>query len=332
MKNFMFAVLFSMFPIFAFATCSVVAGTSATVNQAVLNSLSSILWGINPSDGLLHIVSLNSDCTIGGSGGGGGGGGAVTAAAGSYASGALVDGSIVTLGTQSDTAWSLSGNSTSNAALKKIALELQTVAVTGTFYQTTQPISAAALPLPSGAATAANQTSSLSNVGTSATIAQTIQGSATGVAVPVAGAFYQATQPISAFSLPLPTGAATAALQPALNGDGGAAAHVTNFPSSQPVTLTTNAGTVTQVSHTCATTNGQVQASGVASVFEIVQNSGATPIWLLFSSGTATTAPPSFEILAGQTVTFSNGPDNYLPTGSWFCIATTADVFSVMYK
>ncbi len=43
------------------------------------------------------------------------------------------------------------------------------------------------------------------------------------------------TQPVSAASLPLPTGAATAANQPNLNGDGGALAHVTNFPATQPV-------------------------------------------------------------------------------------------------
>jgi len=43
------------------------------------------------------------------------------------------------------------------------------------------------------------------------------------------------TQPVSASSLPLPTGAATSANQPAINGDGGALAHITNFPSTQPV-------------------------------------------------------------------------------------------------
>jgi hypothetical protein len=46
-------------------------------------------------------------------------------------------------------------------------------------------------------------------------------------------------------ALPLPTGAATAANQPALNGDGGALAHVTNFPATQVVsgTVTANVGT-----------------------------------------------------------------------------------------
>jgi len=44
------------------------------------------------------------------------------------------------------------------------------------------------------------------------------------------------TLAVSAAALPLPNGAATAANQPALNGDGGALAHITNFPATQPVT------------------------------------------------------------------------------------------------
>ncbi len=46
---------------------------------------------------------------------------------------------------------------------------------------------------------------------------------------------FPATQAVSAASLPLPSGAATAANQPALNADGGALAHVTNFPVTQAV-------------------------------------------------------------------------------------------------
>lgn len=57
-------------------------------------------------------------------------------------------------------------------------LTMPTVAVTGTFYQATQPVSIASMP-----------------------------------STPVTGTFYQATQPVSAASLPLPTGAATSAKQ-----------------------------------------------------------------------------------------------------------------------
>ncbi len=76
-----------------------------------------------------------------------------------------------------------------------------TVAVSGTFWQDTQPISAASLPLPTGAATAALQLPDGHNV--------TVDNAS----IAVTGTFWQATQPISAVSLPLPTGAATAALQ-----------------------------------------------------------------------------------------------------------------------
>lgn len=62
------------------------------------------------------------------------------------------------------------------------------------------------VPLPTGSATAANQTNVQSAPGTSATTAITVQGSATGTALPV-----------SAASLPLPTGAATSANQTTAN-------------------------------------------------------------------------------------------------------------------
>ena len=76
--------------------------------------------------------------------------------------------------------------------------------VSGTFWQTTQPISAASLPLPTGAATSANQTngSQLTGItagGNTATVsiagALKVDGSA--VTQPVSGTFWQATQPVS---------------------------------------------------------------------------------------------------------------------------------------
>lgn len=93
-----------------------------------------------------------------------------------------------------------------------------TIGVTGTFWQATQPVSAASLPLPSGAAIAANQqTDALTNTQLRAS-AVPVSGPLTdaqirATALPVSGAFYQATQPVSASSLPLPSGAATAANQ-----------------------------------------------------------------------------------------------------------------------
>jgi hypothetical protein len=88
-----------------------------------------------------------------------------------------------------------------------------TVAVTGTFWQATQPVSAASLPLPTGAATSANQS-------TANTSLDSIDTKIDALTTP------SDTQPISAASLPLPLGAATAAKQPALGTAGTASADV----------------------------------------------------------------------------------------------------------
>lgn len=130
-----------------------------------------------------------------------------------------------------------------------------TVAVSGTFWQSTQPVSVASLPLPTGAATETTLAAASAklpatlvggrldvNVGASATlpvsgtvgISGTVPVSGTffqatqpvsgAVAVSnfpasqsVTGTFFQATQPISAAALPLPTGAAAESTLAALS-------------------------------------------------------------------------------------------------------------------
>jgi hypothetical protein len=91
---------------------------------------------------------------------------------------------------------------------------------TGTFA-----ISAASLPLPSGAATSAKQPA-LGTAGTPSSDVLTVQGATSMTALkvdgsavtqPVSGTFWQATQPVSAASLPLPSGAATASNQTTAN-------------------------------------------------------------------------------------------------------------------
>lgn len=119
----------------------------------------------------------------------------------------IADGADVAKGTTSDPAWSGSGASTIVAALKaiyaKVAGTLTTVisgsvAVTGTFFQATQPVSAASLPLPALAATSALQTTINTTLGTP------MQQSGGSLSVtnfpatqPVSGAFWQAIQPVS---------------------------------------------------------------------------------------------------------------------------------------
>jgi hypothetical protein len=125
-------------------------------------------------------------------------------------------------GTTADAAYAGSGNTTLVGALKGIYAKLAgTVAVTGTFYQATQPVSAASLPLPTGAATETGNLATVASAqGTSATGVTQLSGGAgilgwlSGIysklsgTIAVSGTFYQATQPVSAASLPLPTGAA----------------------------------------------------------------------------------------------------------------------------
>lgn len=111
--------------------------------------------------------------------------------------------------------------------------------VAGTFWQATQPVSVAALPLPAGAATDAGLAAVVGALGTplqaggavavsnfpatqpvSGTFWQATQpvsftwagltdAQLRATAVPVSGTFWQATQPVSAAALPLPAGAAT---------------------------------------------------------------------------------------------------------------------------
>lgn len=95
------------------------------------------------------------------------------------------------------------------------------IPVTGTFFQATQPVSATSLPLPTGAATEATLATVLTTAAFQArinTLGQKTMANSTPVviasdqsALPVTGTFFQATQPISAVALPLPTGAATEA-------------------------------------------------------------------------------------------------------------------------
>jgi hypothetical protein len=91
------------------------------------------------------------------SGGSGGGGGAVT---------------------QGTIPWVISGNGTANGSNNPIFVQI-------TNFPATQAVSAAALPLPAGAATAANQNSTAPGV--SATNAQGVQGVTGGVPLPIQG-------------------------------------------------------------------------------------------------------------------------------------------------
>ena len=181
-----------------------------------------------------------------------------------------VDGSAVT----QPVSGTVSVSNTSFIATQATGTNLHTVVDSGSVsvsnFPATQAISATSLPLPTGAATSSNQTNVQSSPGTSASTALTIQGSASGVPIPISGSITASnpsvsatgaaapssatymganksgnivaplldasgllqvngsgvTQPVSATSLPLPTGASTSALQSSVQGSasGGTAA------------------------------------------------------------------------------------------------------------
>ncbi|HKT72604.1 MAG TPA: hypothetical protein VJQ47_06910 [Steroidobacteraceae bacterium] len=145
-----------------------------------------------------------------------------------------------------------------------------------------------------------------------------VDGSA--ITQPVSGTFWQATQPISAASLPLPSGAATAAKQPALGTAGAASTDVITVQGiasmtalkvdgsavTQPVsgTVTANAGTGTyniqanasvnlnQVGGSAITLGSKTSANSLPVV--IASDQGAVPAlqsgsWTVSISGTPTT-------------------------------------------
>jgi hypothetical protein len=142
---------------------------------------------------------------------------------------------------------------------------------------TIQPISAASLPLPAGAAQDGTDGAGI----TPPTGAVGIRGWLSGIynklstSIGVTGTFWQATQPVSATSLPLPSGAATAAKQAALGTAGAASADVYSVqgvPSGNPIpiagTVTANVGTGTMPISAASLPlpAGAATAAGVAAI------------------------------------------------------------------
>lgn len=172
----------------------------------------------------------------------------------------------------------------------------------------TQPVSAATLPLPAGASTSAKQPA-LGTAGTAATDVLTVQGITSMTALKVDGS--AVTQPVSASSLPLPTGASTAAKQPTLGTAGSASADVLSVQGvasmtalkvdgsgvTQPVsgTVTANAGTSLNTSALAldATLTGGTQLARISD--------GTNTASILKSDGTS--AGQNSQLVAGGHLT-----------------------------
>jgi hypothetical protein len=164
----------------AFPTITVTAGSGTTINtlpnagQATMSnslpvalasdqgalSVSGTFWQATQPVSLATAIATNADGTIT----------AGTAPSKSLIGGGIFNSSPITLTTGQGAALQVDAN----GLLK----------VTGTFWQTTQPISAASLPLPSGAATAAKQPA-LGTAGTASSDVLSVQGIASGTALGV---------------------------------------------------------------------------------------------------------------------------------------------------
>lgn len=181
-------------------------------------------------------------------------------------------------------------------------------------------VSAAALPLPSGAATAAKQPA-LGTAGTASADVITVQGVASMTALKVDGS--AVTQPVSAASLPLPSGASTAAKQPALGTAGTPSADVITVQGvtsmtalkvdgsavTQPVsgTVTANAGSGTFAASAAslplpsgASTAAKQPALGTAGTAsaDVITVQGVASMTALKVDGSAVTQPVSGTVTA----------------------------------
>jgi hypothetical protein len=143
-------------------------------------------------------------------------------------------------------------------SLTNSQLRATPVDVTGNFYQTTQPVSVVSLPLPTDAATSILQTTANTsleslNIKTPA-LGQALVSASTPVVLPASQiatltpptsvGITGTLPPITAVSLPLPSGAATEAKQPALGIAGASSTDVITVQGiaggvAQPVTIST---------------------------------------------------------------------------------------------
>ena len=206
-------------------------------------------WGqsyVKGPDGLTPIPLMATTCWNGSasvtcSGGGGGGGGAVTAA-----SGAFVDGAIATIGFQADTAWGGSGAGSEIGILKALygaliaplpagSNAIGSVSVSN--FPATQAISAASLPLPTGAATAAGLTTINATLGSPFQAGGSIGNTAFGISGTLPA--FAATPTVNVGTLPaIPTGGNTIGSINVLGGNA-TAVKVDGSAVTQPVSVAT---------------------------------------------------------------------------------------------
>jgi len=148
------------------------------------------------------------------------------------------------------------------------------------------------------------------------------------------------TFPISASSLPLPTGAATSANQTngsqltGVLGQNGSGISSTANPVPVNIIGTQGAATTpTQTSVSCTTSSSTILAANSATQSESfhLAATAANAVWLNFAGATAVQAAPSFDLQPGQTITWSVS-GGLLPVSAITCIASASTSVTEMYK
>ena len=168
--------------------------------------------------------------------------------------------------------------------------------------------------------------------------------SGTIISAPTVGTYVQSTQSVSASALPLPSGAATSALQPAINADGGSLAHIANWPTTTAVTGTfyqatqpisasalplpsgaaTSANQVANVTAAGTTATSAQAIQGVAGGLAVpvsgtINQTLATTGYSRLSDGTNVAAVKAASTAAATTdaaVVVSHSPNSPLPAGT----------------
>lgn len=178
------------------------SATSLDANQGTPNTLANG-WPVKVTDGV-DLMLVNADGSIN-----------VTAAALPLPSGAATaarqdtgNTSLASIDTKLTSPLTVTGPLT-DTQLRAVAVPVSGPLTDAQLRASAVPVSLASAPLPTGAATAANQVTEIASL---ASIDSKLANP-----MPVTGTFWQATQPISTVSLPLPSGASTSALQTTLN-------------------------------------------------------------------------------------------------------------------
>ena len=95
-------------------------------------------------------------------------------------------------------------------------------------------------------------------------------------------------------------------------------------------TVTPQTGTPTQTSVSCGVGSTTLLAAAAATQFLLIKvpASATVPVWFNFAGAAAVAAPPSVDLAAGASITWTA----FVPSSQINCLATSATTVTVTYK